>query len=72
MKLHLASSLHHGVMLVITMGWDRLVLAVAIIIAVVVLTLAGKITGEATIGILSAIVGYVVGAGHEAAKRNGI
>lgn len=69
MRPHVVSTIAHGVMIVAAMGWDRLLLALACLTAVVVLAVAGKIDGQATIGILSAIVGYVVGAGHEAAKR---
>lgn len=54
--------------LVARMGWDRLVLALAVLAAVTYLTVVGRVDSEAAIGIYSALVGYVVGAGHEAAK----
>lgn len=69
MRLHAVSTITHGVAIVAAMGWDKLLLALACLTAVVVLAVSDKIDGQATIGILSAIVGYVVGAGHEAAKN---
>jgi len=56
----------HAAAIVGALGWDRLVLTLAVIGSVVVLTMSDKITGEACVGILSAVVGYLVGAGHEA------
>ena len=66
----IATTAVHGAAVVAAMGWDRLILALAVIASVVALTIADRISGEATIGILSAIVGYVVGAGHQAAKTD--
>jgi hypothetical protein len=73
MRAALTGTIAHGIAVVAGMGWDRLVLACFVVAAVVVLAVTDKIDAQAVIGILSAIVGYVVGAGHEAAKteRNG-
>lgn len=59
---------HATAVLVAGMGWDRMILAVLILVAVTVLVVTGDLPSEAAVGIYSAVLGYVVGAGHEAAK----
>lgn len=46
---------------VVSMGWDRLVIAVAILAGVTYLTAIGKISNEATVGVYTAILGYIFG-----------
>lgn len=50
------------------MGFERLVLALSIVVSVTILTVSGRLEAEAAVAIYSALVGYLVGAGHEAAK----
>lgn len=44
------------------MGWDKLIVALAAVAAVVALTMTGNLDSSAAIGIISAVLGYVFGA----------
>lgn len=70
MRAHVLASVSSGVSLVVAMGWDRLTLALACVASITILAATGKVDGTAAVGIISALVGYVVGAGHESVRRD--
>jgi hypothetical protein len=71
MRAHVLASVTQGAAMVAAMGWDRVLLALACIVAVTVLTLANKLDTTAFVAIVGPIAGYVIGAGHEAVKQAG-
>lgn len=46
---------------IVTMGWDRLSIVLMVLASVTILTILGKVDTSATIGMYSAILGYVFG-----------
>lgn len=56
--------------LLVAMGLDRLIIAGGVLVAVTVLTFSGKVDVTTFVAIVGPLVGYVVGAGHEASKSS--
>ncbi len=64
----IGSTIAHSFALVAAIGAERVIIALAVIVALTVMVIAKDLDGNVVIGIFSALIGYVVGAGHEAAK----
>jgi len=43
---------------------DKVIIAILVTFAISLLCYAGKIDGQATVGVISAVMGYVLGNGH--------
>lgn len=71
MKINAVQSVLQGMALMMTMGWDRVIVTLAALISVTVLTLAGKLDTTVFVAVIGPIIGYIVGAGHESLKVNG-
>jgi hypothetical protein len=58
---HLAHPVSAAALVAASMGWDRVLVALAAVAGVTVLTLADKVDGAAAVGVYSAVIGYVLG-----------
>lgn len=67
MKAQALSHVLGAVALVVGLGWDRLILALALIGSVVYLAAADKVGADAAVALLSAILGFVFGVGSKEA-----
>ncbi len=52
----------------VAIGWEKLVVAVAALVGVTVLGVTGHVGSDAVVGLYSAVIGYVLGAGTTAAR----
>jgi len=60
--------------MVITMGWDRLSIVLAVLVGATVLAFNGKVESGAVLGLYGTVVGYVFGRvpsmGHDQRARD--
>ncbi len=52
---------HHLLAGAAAIGWDKLVIALAVLAGITALALSGRVSSEAAVGVYTTIVGYVLG-----------
>lgn len=52
---------HHFLEVAASIGWDKLIIALAVLAGITLLAMQGKVSSEAAVGVYTTIVGYVLG-----------